>query len=302
MSDAYNLAVLYPKIVKEWHPFKNGALTPYQVTPGNRRKIWWICERGHEWSASVGNRVKGSGCPYCIGRRASETYNFAIINPIIANEWHPTKNGDLLPNEVTPGSNRKVWWKCERNHEWQASVGGRTRGTGCPTCYQSIRGQFARKAAIRKRGSLQDKYPDVAKAWHPTKNGDLSPSDVPPRTNQKVWWMCSRGHEWIQTIHNRTRGSGCPDCYAENRGDIIRKALLKKRGSLAKHYPALIDEWHPTKNGDLTPNDVTSRNNMKIWWICENGHEYETMVANRTGGPNRKGSGCPFCYRDRRRK
>ena len=31
-------------------------------------------------------------------------------------------------------------------------------------------------------------------------------------------------------------------------------------------YPHLVKEWHPTKNGDLTPKDVTYGSNKKVWW------------------------------------
>ena len=54
-------------------------------------------------------------------------------NPELANEWHPTKN-KLTPYDYAPGSGRKVWWICSRGHEWKASVGSRSRGTGCPKC------------------------------------------------------------------------------------------------------------------------------------------------------------------------
>ena len=49
--------------------------------------------------------------------------------PELIKEWHPTKNGELKPEEVTSGSNKKVWWKCEKGleHEWQTTVNSRTK-------------------------------------------------------------------------------------------------------------------------------------------------------------------------------
>jgi len=45
----------------------------------------------------------------------SEKYNLLVVNPALAEEWH-TKNGDLTPCNVTPGANKKVWWKCSKGH------------------------------------------------------------------------------------------------------------------------------------------------------------------------------------------
>ena len=62
----------------------------------------------------------GTGCPYCAGKKPSKEYNLAIKHSILIKEWHPIKNEKLTPYDVTPGSGRKVWWICEKGHEWQA--------------------------------------------------------------------------------------------------------------------------------------------------------------------------------------
>ena len=55
--------------------------------------------------------------------------------PKIAQEWYYEKNAPLTPGEVTPGSNKLLWWKCALGHSWQATVNNRTRkGSGCPYC------------------------------------------------------------------------------------------------------------------------------------------------------------------------
>lgn len=55
-------------------------------------------------------------------------------NDDLIQQWHPTKNGDLTPKHVTAGSNKKVWWLCENNHEWEAVINGRGR---CLKCLRS---------------------------------------------------------------------------------------------------------------------------------------------------------------------
>jgi hypothetical protein len=69
----------------------------------------------------------------------------------------------------------------------------------------------------RRVGSLADRNPELAKEWHPTRNGDLTPDQVTPGSSRKVWWRCSLGYELGAILVNRTCGHSCPDCYRESR-------------------------------------------------------------------------------------
>ncbi|PEI34730.1 zinc-ribbon domain-containing protein [Bacillus pseudomycoides] len=122
------------KLLSKWN-FKKNHLTPDQITTGSRKKVWWICDKGHEWETSVSERTRGYGCPYCSGQRVAVGENdLATLNPYLAKEWHPYKNGDLTPNDVTKGSHIKVWWVCKIGHEWESRVANRNNGNGCPHC------------------------------------------------------------------------------------------------------------------------------------------------------------------------
>ena len=57
--------------------------------------------------------------------------NLQIRNPILAGQWHVEKNESLAPGDVTPFSNKKVWWQCPKGHEWQAAISNRSNGQGC---------------------------------------------------------------------------------------------------------------------------------------------------------------------------
>ena len=129
-----DFATLWPELAAQWHPTRNGALTPSEVLPGSHRKVWWRCEKGHEWQAEVKTRVNGCGCPVCANRKLAEGENdLATLRPELAAQWHPTRNGSLTPEDLTAGTRRKVWWRCDKGHEWQASVLSRTSlGNGCP--------------------------------------------------------------------------------------------------------------------------------------------------------------------------
>lgn len=130
------LATINPELAKEWDYEKNGKLTPYDVTPGSSKKVYWVCSKNgnHRWMATVASRNSGIGCPYCSGRMVTDKNRLSIINPTLAGEWHPTKNGKLTPYDVTVSSGKKVWWKCKNGHEWLARICSRNNGNGCPYC------------------------------------------------------------------------------------------------------------------------------------------------------------------------
>ena len=65
--------------------------------------------------------------------KLSESYNLAVVNPELAEEWHPTKN-DRAPREVMPNSGYRAWWRYEKGHEWETTVANRNYGSGCPYC------------------------------------------------------------------------------------------------------------------------------------------------------------------------
>jgi hypothetical protein len=133
------LATLRPDIAQQWHPTRNGELTPKDVTLGSHQKVWWKCPNGddHEWEIPVYSRTGlGRGCPVCSGRLVVSSNCLATLRPDIAQQWHPTRNGELTPKDVTVGSRSRVWWKCPNgdDHEWEIPVYSRTRGDGCPRC------------------------------------------------------------------------------------------------------------------------------------------------------------------------
>ncbi len=267
-----SLATLYPKLARQWHKEKNGKLTAKDVRPGSNKRVWWKCSKGHEYQAMVIERRNGNGCPYCSGQRVGDDNNLAALSPSVAKEWHPTHNGKLTASDVTLHSNKRVWWRCKKGHEWKTSVNDRSR-FGCPYC-------TGRKAC--KDNCLQTLNPKLAREWHPSKNGKLTPKDVTMGSSRKVWWKCRKGHSWQAPIAIRKRGHGCPYC-----------AGLKPdaKNNLAVVNPKLAKEWHPTKNGDLTPCDVTAFSNKKYWWKCAAGHEWQNTLSNRNGG----GHQCPYC-------
>lgn len=194
-----------PNLIAEWNYEKNIDLDPSKLTLGSGKKVWWICNKKHAWIARIDHRNNGSGCPYCSGRIVTITENdLQTVNPTLALEWNYDKNNGLTPFDVLPSSNKKVWWKCSNGHEWQATIARRNQGNGCPYCSGRYR--------VKGENDLFTTNPTLANEWNYEKNSELRPIDVSPKSHKKVWWKCSKGHEWQATIRNRNNGTGCPYC------------------------------------------------------------------------------------------
>ena len=273
-----DLASRFPDLAKEWHPTKNGDLTPDQVLWGSNRRVWWQCARGHVWDARVKSRAAGAGCPYCASRQISPGDNdLAAQYSDLAAQWHPTKNGDLRPQDVVAGSRRKVWWQCPKGHVWQAAIASRAGGgAGCPVC--------AGKQVVPGENDLATLFPQLAQQWDREKNGALTPQQVSSYSNRAAWWRCPLGHSWRAAISARAWGSDCPYCAG--------RKVLPGFNDLATRDPAVAAEWDPDLNGALTPQMVTAGSHKKAWWRCPENHVWKAVVYSRTGP---KHCGCPVC-------
>ena len=275
-----SLAEVNPELAKQWHPTKNGDLTPFDFSSGSDYKAWWKCNKGedHEWRTNVYKRSSGRGCSICSGRKVVNSNCLSTTHPEIANQWHPTKNGELTPHNVSYGSNKEVWWRCNKgdDHIWQTKVAKRSGGESCTIC-------SGRK--IVKSNCLATTHPKIANQWHSKLNHPISPIQITKGMIATYWWKCDEGndHIWEASPNNRTRGKGCPICSGNK---------VVNSNCLSTTHPEIANQWHPTKNGELTPNDVSFGSDKNIWWKCNKGddHEWETTVSHRSEGTN-----CPIC-------
>lgn len=331
-KDFVSLAEARPDLAKEWNYEKNGDLKPEDVSYGSKQKVWWKLPydvpddypvehlRGKhfefEWEARINDRTShNSECPFLTGNDVYSGFNdLATVNPVLAKEWHPTKNGDLKPTQVTAGSTISVWWLLNYNvpmdypieslrgkpfnFEWMSSINSRNQGRKCPF--------LTGNKILKGFNDLATAYPKLAKEWHPTKNGDLTPEDVTCGLNKQIWWLLPydvptdypvkdlRGKhfdfEWQASINHRNRGIGCP--FVNNR------AVWRDFNDLSTVNPNLAKEWHPTKNSKLTPHDVVAGSREKVWWYLPYddpktgkhfNFEWQAVILNRN-----RGSGCPY--------
>lgn len=283
------LDVLFPWLAEQWHPTRNGELTPHQVVAGSNTDRWWQCPVApdHVWEASPQHRSRaepGRGCPFCRGLRPSVTNRLDVLHPDVAAQWHPTKNGTITPADIVATTHADHWWKCSAgpDHEWSAPVTWRTRnGLGCGFC-------------ANRRLSVTNNVAARAGRWLHLFDTDRNPEPAErtlANTEVEVHWRCPAAddHRWSEATgrvmaNSWAKGnSGCPACSGQQ---------VSTSNSLANH-PALASEFVPELNGGQNAHEVVTGTSRKLTWRCSTcTHVWQASGANRL-----KHRGCPNCQR-----
>lgn len=217
--------------------------------------------------------------------------------PDLAAEWHPTKNGDLIPQNVSVHSARPVWWQIEEVRygkvfllEWEATISNRANGSGCPYISKPP------KKLLKGFNDLLTTNPELAEKWHPSKNGEITPDMVFENTDKKYWWYHEAErwgkrfiHEWQASPKDVKRGGkegGCPICHGTQ--------VLHGYNDVYTCAPEIVEEWDYEKNEalGLDPKRLAAGSNVYAYWICKYcGHTWRAMIQNRVARKTR----CPQC-------
>lgn len=277
-----SFGLLYPSLLSEWIYEKN-EFSPNDVSPNSTRKAWWRCGTcKNEWEMSIHKRAKGSKCPYCTNERIKSGLNdLSATHPQIAAEWDYEKN-IIDPTEVTYGSEKSVWWICKKGHSYEQKINARTvSNVGCSYCSgRKLLKGFNDFATIHK---------ELLSDWNYSKNSFL-PEEILGNTSQKLWWKCSLGHEWQDTIVKKKKlVMGCPFCSGQR---VIPGFNDLELWCKRNNREDLIDEWNDIRN--TTPmNLILKGSSKKVWWMCSLGHEWQATISNRTNVAHP--TGCPYC-------
>ena len=149
-----DLLTTHPHLAQFWNE-NNPPMTA--VHAGSHSKVKWVCEHGHVTVSEIRHvAIRGQGCGVCSGHRAVCGFNdLASQRPDWSAQWHP--DNTLKPTEVTVNHNGKVWWVCEKGHEWFTSPNNRVKGdSGCPTCARNTftsKGELALAAWVESVSS-----------------------------------------------------------------------------------------------------------------------------------------------------
>ena len=271
-----DLATTHPELVNDWD-WELNDLTPYEITAMKNYEAYWVCHKcGHHWQTLVSNRSRGRGCGRCTGKVLTPEKSLAIVNPQVAAQWDYEKNYPLTPKDVFGGSSDSAFWLCDKGHSWEAIICSRTRDqeNGCPYCgNKKILAGFNDLATVR---------PELISEWDHGKN-KIRPDEVFPKSNDKVFWKCSKGHSYPYSIASKRVGKGCP--YCDGKKPVIGE------NDLATTHPELALEWDQEKNEGLSPHDIKAGSNKKVYWKCVKcGHSWPARIFVRVKTPS-----CPCC-------
>ena len=328
------------ELMKEYNYNKNKCLDLNNLTLGSDKKIWWICSNNHEWESNIYNRSHGkNGCPICSNRIVLEGFNDLNTKfPDVAKQWNYEKNGDLKPTQVTYGSGKKVWWKCDKGHEWITSINNRTMGKNCPNCAKDTQTSFPEQSIYYYCKKV---FKDVFNRYKDKYEIDIFIKDINVgieydgrffHSNSKSEKTEKKKEEYFKnkgiTIYRvKENNKQCikekNDFYlyydydnGKNLTDVLKKLFdilsIKnvdiditrdymeiqeqyissiKENSIFVIKPTLCEEWNYIKNKNITPDMISYSSAKKVWWtcpICKN--DYTASVYSRYNG-----TACPYC-------
>lgn len=295
MKTKLTLNITHPELCKEWDYAKN-TIKPDEITYGHNKKVWWACQICNEsYDQYINNRItKHCGCPYCSGRRVNAINNFQIKYPEIAATWHPTKNNNMLPTSVTPGSNKKFWFICQNcKFDIFRSVKNAVRNPKhCEYCYRgtiqknnsSINRPKYQKCEYNK--SIAKQFPELINEWDIEDNIGYNPKEISIGSDIMIWWKCIKCKSKYQSrINHRCSGFDCPYCAGKK---------VNETNSLYSRYPDLCNYWSNTNI--IKPTEVPVNSSKKVWWICpECKEEVKVNIHARVRSYLSGHNSCTFC-------
>lgn len=232
-----SLAEKFPDIASEWS--EHNTISPYNISPGSNKSFLWVCSKGHIYKSTVANRIAHRGCPICSGKRVLKNYNdLFTLYPIAKDIWNFERNQNISPFDYAVKSHKKVWWICEKGHEWEAKISHITDGHGCPYC--------AGQRAVKGETDIKTTNPKLSLEWDYKKNS-VPIETVMQSSGVKYWWKCQLGHSWKATPAHRSLGEGCPVCASALRTSFPEKAVFYY---ISKYFSDATDNY---KNDWLHP-------------------------------------------------
>lgn len=290
MKEFKSIIDVFPEVNSYWDYFLN-KVNPNKVAHRSNKEFFWKCLKGHpSYLCSPDKRIyRNYGCPICSNYKVVAGINdFKSQYPNLMLDWDWISNNEINPEELSKRSTKVVSWKCHVcGHSWRGRIRDATeKEVNCPICSRKHNANKRHLLMLSKNGCLDDK--NLLLDWDYSKN-EKAPNEFTKQTNTYAYWKCHVcGYEWKAKINNRSNGRGCPCCG--------NRVLVKGTNDLLTKNPRLAKEWHPTKNGDLLPSNVYSQSNIKVWWLCPNGHEYQATVCHRS---SINGTNCPICNKGR---
>lgn len=240
------MVIIRPDLIEEWNFEKNDklGLDIREITIGMGKNVWWCCPKCKSiYATLIRKRTQGNNCPYCRGLKVNNTNSLEVLRPDLAKEWHPTKNGELTPNDVTKGKRLKVWWICELGHEWKINIRNRNNGSGCPYCVNRS------KKVKRRYNDMWTTNPELAKQLANPEDG----YKYTQSSNVRVDWVCQNCKAIISNkkiYQIRKNGISCNRCSdGISFGEKVVYNILEQQGIMFTREKTF--DWSNNKRYDF---------------------------------------------------
>ena len=277
----------HPELAKEWDYYRNGDLKPSDFTYGQAKKVWWICPNGHEYQATINHRTneKGTNCPICnSGRQTSfrEQAFYYYIKKIYPNTISRFKADFLEKFELDifiPDIKTAIEYDGEAWHKEDKIEREKRKYELCKS--NGIKLIRIKEKILKDSRGVADFIINVI---------DIDTiSNFENLIRQVLDYIDPNSNMWTRKTMKNIHSSIDVNIQRD-RFEIVAYAT-KVKNSFADKYPDRIDEWHPTKNNNLSPYMFSPKSDFKAWWKCRKcGYEYEQSFSVRANG-----SGCPKC-------
>ena len=354
----YNyLATTNPELLKEWDYSENNklGLDPTKIKTGSSKRAWWICSNGHKYYSVINNRKKGVGCAICRNKKVLAGYNdLATTNPELLSKWNYEKNDKLglFPTDFTKVSGKKVWWKCDKGHAWEATIAHIAYGRGCPFCNTGKQTSFPEQTIyyylkkvdknclnrykVRGKNELDIFLPDLKTGieydgyrWHSSEKKMISDfekdeywnsigiriiriKEQNKRNSQLIdgdWLELNKDEYYlndedynaladlIKEIVSKLYNKKIEVDIEKDRNKIYNNYLFKEiDNSLSKNKKAM-KYYDYEKNLNVKPEYITRSSGKTLWWKCKKGHSFQATVHSVD-----QGIYCPTCREKMARK
>ncbi len=254
-----SLGARFPEIASEWSP--QNKMTPYDVSPGSKDSVEWICSKGHTWNAPIHTRTQGYGfCRECFPFGKSNT-GFAQRFPEMRKYY--SKDNTISFDRLIISDDEKRKWICEKGHVFlESTININQRGSfSCPICNHRI--------IISGVNDFQTEYPQYAKDYDSNNTIPVNKAS-PISSDSTTWFRCTKGHTFQRAIRNHIISRGaCPIC--------TKRTLSVGDNDLLTAYPKLKKIWDYKKNKSKPEDHFRSQKNY-YYWTCESGHSYYASV------------------------
>jgi very-short-patch-repair endonuclease len=299
-----NLLDKYPKICQEWD-YDNNDRPPSEYQPYSNKRINWVCNYGHRWSAIISNRTRqNNNCPICYKNESwSENYLFTLLSQKYKVMKLQNPEIDIYIPELNIGIEYDGYYHKSRElldikkNEWAKNNLNkliRIREEYLPELPE-VENIITIKQKNSSRSSTQNSFSlicsilgidiatfdldvdveskirnynlplDIVNSW--SKNNTIQ-IEKSLKTHKYKWICCKCNSEYQSSLRDRLKGISCPFCASQK---------VNSTNSLSKTHTYLMKYISP--NNEIDPDKITYGTGKKLKFIL-NSREYNDTPRN----------------------